>query len=129
MTGEFTAYGNLYYKLKQALLKRERLLQTLLDNAPDYKGLTKLSDMDAVISYSCKAQAAKKKMDDTALQLKEAGRNITLIMKHFEIPPFTRLTGQIPGELEYELFADEEENVYIKKTKDLAVEPDNPTLW
>ena len=128
MENEFTAYGNLYYKLKQALLKRNKHLQILLDNAPDPTGMTKLSDLDAVISYGRKAKAAKKKVDDTELQLKETARDIVLLMKHFDIPPFTWLTGQIPGELEYELFTDENENVFIMKTKSLAAEPCDPNI-
>ncbi|HWZ22023.1 MAG TPA: hypothetical protein VNW06_05180 [Cytophagaceae bacterium] len=49
-------------------------------------------------------------------------------MQHFEIPPGTVLTGEIPGQLEYEVWADENDRVYINKTNDIAPEADNANV-
>jgi hypothetical protein len=67
-------------------------------------------------------------MDKTIKSMKEAERTILAIMRHFEIPPGTMLTGEISGELEYELWAGDGDVVYIHKTKDLAPEEDNPNV-
>src|ERR1039457_5718491 len=99
MTGEFTAYSNRYYELTKLLSKREERFKNLLDNAPFYCGQTSLSEVDAIISYYRKVQAAKAKIEKTLADMREAARPILMIMRHFEIPPGTVLTGEIPGEL------------------------------
>ena len=60
--------------------------------------------------------------------MKEAGRTIMAIMRHFEIPPGTVLTGEIPGEIVYEVWADEQDRVHIRKTEDLAAGEDNSNM-
>jgi len=51
------------------------------------------------------------------------------LMQHFGIPPGTVLTGEIPFELEYEVWLDDEYNeVDIVKSKDLAAETHNPNI-
>jgi hypothetical protein len=128
MTSEFTSYCNLYYNLTLLLAKREERLKNLLDNAPYYYGQTRLSEMDAIISYYRDVQAYKAKKDKTFDNMMATERIILKIMRHFEIPPGTVLTGEIPGELEYEIWADENDAVYISKTKDLAPEADNANI-
>lgn len=49
-------------------------------------------------------------------------------MRHFEIPPGTVLTGEIPGEMAYEVWADEQDRIQIRKTGDLVPEADNPNI-
>ncbi|BAU54209.1 hypothetical protein [Mucilaginibacter gotjawali] len=46
------------------------------------------------------------------------------MMQHFEIPPGTVL----PGEMAYEVWADEQDSIHIRKTEDLAPEADNPNI-
>ncbi|MDB4905076.1 MAG: hypothetical protein JWQ63_4357 [Mucilaginibacter sp.] len=128
ITGEFTAYCNRYYELTKLLSKREEHLKNLLDNAPLYCGQTSLSEVDAIISYYRTVQAAKAKAEKTFYDMKETERFILMIMRYFEIPPGTVLTGVIPGELEYELWADENDALYINKTKSLQPEADNPNV-
>ena len=128
MPGEFTAYCNRYYELTTLLAEREERLKNLLDNAPCYCGQTSLSEVDAIISYYRNVQAAKAKTDKTFDDIKQTERLILMIMRYFEIPPGTVLTGVIPGELEYELWADENDALHIIKTKNLQPEADNPNV-
>ncbi len=117
-----------YYKLFQLVLKRQERLQYLIDNAPEYSGETSIDEIDAIINYYQKGQAYKAKYDETYKEFKETGEDILKVMQHFSIPPETILTGQIPHELEYEVVADENDMVYIYKTKDLAPAEDNPNI-
>ena len=128
MTGEFTAFCTRYYQLTQLLSKREERFNNLLANAPLYSGQTNLSQIDEIISYYREVQTAKAKMDKTADDKSATERVILAIMQHFEIPPGTTLTGEIPNELEYELWADENDALHIIKTKSLQPEPDNSNV-
>jgi len=67
-------------------------------------------------------------MDNTADDRSATERVILAIMRHFEIPPRTVLTGEIPEVLEYELWADENDALHIIKTQSLQPEPDNPNV-
>jgi hypothetical protein len=128
MTGEFTTHCNHYYELTKLLSRCEEHFKNLLDNAPLYCGQTSLSEVDAIISYYRKVQAAKAKIEKTADDIAEAARPILMIMRYFEIPPGTVLTGEIPGELKYEIWADEHDALYISKPKNLQPAPDNPNV-
>ncbi|MFI5138160.1 MAG: hypothetical protein ACHQIM_10045 [Sphingobacteriales bacterium] len=128
MTNEFTTYCNRYYKLTRLHAMREERLKNLLDNAPLYCGQSSISDIDAIISYYRKVQAYKAKTEKTLDNLKKTERTILMIMRHFEIPPGTVLYGEIPGELEYEIWADENDALYISKTNDLAPKQLNPNI-
>lgn len=128
MTGDFTAYCNEYYALTDLLNKRQQRLTDVLNNAPLYAGETRLSEVDAIISYYRNAQALKKKVDKTMDDMRATERIILMIMRHFDIPHNTILTGVMPGILEYEVWANENDTIYIKKTKDLAPEEDNPNI-
>ena len=128
MTNEFTAACNYYYQLSMLFSVVEARFKSLLDNAPLYCGQTRLSEVDAIIDYYRTVQAEKAKMDKMAEQVKEAGRTILTIMQHFEIPPYTVLTGEVPGEMVYEVWADAQDRVHIRKTEDLAAEADNPNI-
>lgn len=128
MTTEFTAWCSQYYHLTILFSERCERFKTLLDNAPPYTRQNSLSDIDAMISYDRKVQAAKAKGDKTFKELTETGRIILKIMRHFEIPPRTVLIGQIPGELEYEIWANEKDQVFIGKIRDLPQEAHDPNI-
>jgi hypothetical protein len=128
MTNEFTARCNYYYHLTLLLSDVEEHFQTLLNNAPVYCGQTRLSEVDTIIGYYRTVQAEKAKMDQLGEKLKAAGRIILAMMQHFEIPPGTVLTGEIPCEMAYEVWADEQDSIHIRKTEDLAAEADNPNI-
>jgi hypothetical protein len=93
----FTAWCNYYYQLSLLFTDIEEHFQNLLNNAPLYCGQTRLSEIDALISYYRAVQAEKAKMDKMGEDMKKAGRTILAMMQHFEIRPGTVLTGEIPG--------------------------------
>ena len=95
-------------------------IANLLARVPLYNGQTNLVDIDAIIGYYRDIEERKKKADQTAAALKATGKIILMIMQHFGIPPNTTLTGQIPDELEYEIYADDTGTLHITKTHDLA---------
>jgi hypothetical protein len=128
MTGEFTAWCNQYYHLTELFSERDERFKNLLDNAPPYTNQSNLSDLDAIISYNRKVQAAKAKADKTFKDLTETGHTILMIMRYFEIPPRTVLTGEIPGELEYEIWANENDDIFIGKIRDLPQEALDPNI-
>ena len=99
-----------------------------MNNAPVYKGETNLSDIDAIIAYCREAQAAQAEADETLLELKKTEKNILLIMQHFDIPRGTVLTGVMADQLTYEVWAAENDTVYIMKTQSLQPKPDNPNI-
>lgn len=118
--GEFTAYCNKYYRLTVKLAEQEESLAKMLSDAPAYTGQTRLIEIDAIIRYYREVQAANAEAKATAGYLADTGKTIRSIMAYFEIPPGTILTGEIPGELEYAIWAADDDNVYIRKTKQLA---------
>jgi hypothetical protein len=128
MTAEFSAWCSQYYHLTKLFSERTERFKNLLDNAPPYTNQRNLADLDAIISYNRKVQAAKAKADKTFKELTETGRTILMIMKYFEIPPRTVLTGEISGEMEYEVWANEKDDVFIGKIRDLPQEAVNPNI-
>ena len=125
---EFTDLCTYYYRLTELLARRRERLYTLIENAPLYNGEINLSEIDALIVCYRKAQLLKAKLDKTHADLAAAAEEIVYLFKHFEIPTYTTLTGQIPNELEYEIFIDEDDNPIITKTKTLEPEVLAPNI-
>ena len=128
MTGELAAYSICYYRLSKLFSEQNERFQNLLQAAPPYTGQSSISDLDVIITSNRKVQAAKAKADKTFKDLTETGHTILKMMQYFEIPPRTVLTGEIPGELEYEIWANENDDVFIGKIRDLPQEAVNPNV-
>jgi len=128
MTNEFTTYCTHYYHLTTQLEEHNQHFQTLLDSAPPYTGQAYLTELDAIISHNRKVHAAKAKVDKTYKEWKETAQTILKIMEYFEMPPRTWLTGIIPGELKYEVWANEKGDVFIGKVRDLQPPVHNPNV-
>ena len=128
MTNEFTAWCNYYYELTMLLSEVEEHFINLLNNAPLYCGQTRLSEVDVIIDYQLTVQAELTRLHTMREDVKEAEIAILAIMQHFEIPTGTVLTGEIPGEMAYEVWADEQERIHISKTGDLAAEEDDANV-
>ncbi len=129
MNGEFNGICSYYYRLTKLLEQREAHFRHLLENAQPYKGETKLSELDALIEYNRSVLQAKADSEKTAADMREAESIMSLvIMQYFEIPPGTKLTGEMPEELEFEIWADDNDTVYINKTKDLVPLPDEENI-
>lgn len=123
MEGEFTGYCSYYYKLTTRLAERSHQLDMLVDNAPHYSGETNLSEIDAIITYYREAQAVNAEVLQIISEMKAAETAILGLMDHFQIPRNKVLAGEIPEEVEYQLWADETNEINIRKTKNL--EPDD----
>ena len=129
MTNEFTDICTHCYQLRLVIAKRQERLQVLIDSAPGYNSqITTLSEIDAIIAYYRKMQSLKAKIDKTEKDMQAAEKIILAVMRHFEIPPGTMFTGVIPYELEYEVWASENDTIFINKIKDLAPEVHNPNI-
>jgi len=112
----------------QLFIDNNQQFNNLLADALPYTGQTNLSDLDAIISYNRRVQAAKTKADKTFKDLTETGKTILKMMRYFEIPPRKVLRGEIPGELEYEIWANDKDALFINKIKDLPQEPVDPNI-
>lgn len=129
---EFTTMCTWYYKLTTRYKKRLAHLNALVENAPVYKldehnWRTNLTEIDAIMKYYYHAQIKKAELDKIAEDMRAVEQDILYVMKFFGIPAFYPLTCQIPGVLEFELWADDHGAIYIRKTADLEPEvlPDN----
>lgn len=120
MEGEFTSYCRQYYSLQQLLAQQETQFNTLLANALPYTGQTNITELDAIIKCNRKVQQARAEADNTIAEKRQTEQVILQIMAYFEVSPNTELTCEIPGEAELMLWADEENDLYCIKTKDLA---------
>ncbi len=125
-TTEITDACNRYYKLKEQLAANEETLQDLEDNALFYFGQTDLSDIDAIINRQREIDAAKDEISKTITEIGKTGQTIQNFISQYGIPSGLKLTGIIPYELEYAIWADENARLYVDKTKDLNPEPDDP---
>ncbi len=125
---EFTNYCKQYYTLQVQLEKQETRFNTLLQNALPYTGQTNVAELDAIISCNRKIQKVRAQADDTIAARQKTAKIILQILAYFEIPPHTRLTCEIPGEMELELWADDENMVHCIKTKTLDPLEDDPNV-
>jgi hypothetical protein len=128
MNAEFTTWCTQYYHLTKLFEARNERFKNLLADALPYTKQRNLNDLDAIISYNRNVQDAKAKADKTFKELTETGRTILMIMRYFEIPPRTVLTGEIPGEMEYEVWANDKDALFIGKIRDLPKEPEDPNI-
>jgi len=124
---ELTDSCNRFYQLNELHAQRERDLDNMVLAAPHYNGETVITEIDAIISYYREAQAAKTELEETYIQMKNAQSDILTFMEHFGIPAGIKLSGAIPEELEYEIWADDDNNLQTRKTKNLAAD-DNPNM-
>lgn len=131
MNGEFTAACANYYRLNQKLSEEEEeeaYFQNLLQNAIPHTGQTKLAELDQVIACNRKVQQTRDDVDQVQQQLREAEALIMKMMQYFEMPPNTILTGIVPGEMEFEIWADEQDTLHCHKTIDLDPPIEGPNI-
>jgi|GEM_PF-1032725 len=123
----FTTMCTWYYKLTARFKKRKVRLYTMVENAPVYAGQMNLGEIDAIMKYYYDAQIEKAELDKIEEDMRVVEQDILYVMKFFGIPALYPLTGQIPGELEFELWATDDGCIRIRKTFDLEPEvlPDN----
>ena len=128
MYTNFTTICNRYYYLIQQLRARYAILKDMEDNAPVYSGQVALTEIDDIINYYSQGRMAKEQVDQTLAEVKKTESTILAIMRQFEIPPGKVLYGEIPGELEYEIWANKHGRLYINKIKTIEPEPEKPNV-
>lgn len=117
-----------YYKLKLKMNKQDDRFKLLFDNMLKFDGNVTVDELDAIWESTRQVCIAS---DDTMItfeKIKETEQRILQMLKSMGVRPRWFITGQIPGELEYELFYDMNGNVHVIKTKDLEPEPENPNI-
>jgi hypothetical protein len=121
---EFSYVCSMFYTYKQRYMKCRARFEELIKYEPQYNGETKVSDIDDKIKYIRRVQKLEEKKWDLIDDLIFLEQDILMYMDHFEIPRNTRLTGVIPDELEYEIWADDRDVVHVEKTRDYIEEPE-----
>jgi hypothetical protein len=129
MESEFTNFCSHYYELTLQLEESEAHFHYLLANALPYSGQTNLNELDAIIECNREVQEAKTLADNIVECMRGTESNILKIMQYFEIPPHTKLQGEIPGDVQFEIWADENDTIHILKTKDLAPLADHQNVY
>jgi len=117
-----------YYKLKLKMYKQDDRFKMLFDNMLKFDGHVTVAELDAIWESTSNVCIAS---DDTMItfeKVKETEQRILKMLKSMGVRPRWFITGQIRGELEYELFYDMNDNVHVIKTKDLEPEPVNPNV-
>jgi hypothetical protein len=125
---EFSAACGNYYRLTVLLAEQELHFETLLRNALPYTGQTDLKELDRIIRCNRKVQAARADADKIEKDLRDVQWQILQMMRYFEITPNTRLSGEIPDEKEFEIWADEDNMIHCKKTTDITPPADNANI-
>ena len=120
MEGEFTNFCKRYYELLQQWDELENRFEALLENAIPYTGQTDVGELDAIIRCNRRIQKARAAADSYIADLQQTAHTITQILAYFEVTPNTRLTCEIPGLYELELWLDDEDAVNCIKTHDLT---------
>jgi hypothetical protein len=128
MTNEFTALCAQYYRLTTRFEMAYKRYKNLSDNAPLYSGQHSINELNDLMSYSRTLETARTKGAKIFKDLTETAQTIVAIMRSFGIPPRTVLLGEIPGEIEFELWTHETGGVVINKLRDLPKEPENPNM-
>src|ERR1700741_609887 len=113
MSGMLSALCSHYYKLKMKLNKRDDRFREAFENVLKFDRELKVSEVDAIIESGQRAVQAFDARDITFEKLKETERRILDLMKRLGIRPWWFLTGEIYGELEYEVWYTEKGEVYI----------------
>src|ERR1700761_9534322 len=114
MTGEFNGYCSQYYTLTQLLAKQNDYLANLLANAQTYTTQTSVSKIDGILKHYRKIHNTKTRIDEIITQLQEVEQTILMIMQYFDIPAGTILTAAIVDEVEFEIWADDNDSVQVR---------------
>jgi len=123
MNGEFSRACIGFYHLDLKRAKEEELYETMLANAVPFTGQTDTKILDRFMRYNRKVQAAGVELRDTTDVMVEVGAHLVKMMEYFEIPPNTRLTCEVPNEVEIQIWADEDNQVHYEKIRDIEPSP------
>jgi len=113
-----------YYKLKLKLYKRDDRFKELFDNVLKFKQNHQISELDDILNSRNEAYNAYDKTLITYEKVKETEDRIVQLLKMLGVRPNWIMMGEVKGEMEYEVWYDENDKVGIIKTKDLEPEPE-----
>jgi hypothetical protein len=126
-TNEFSSACYRYYKLWERLQQRQAKMANMAANEPgDYAGHS-VNELDKVINYYRRAQELHRRIMANIDDMKKAGERVLAFLKHFKVPPVWPLVGIIEDVMEYEVWCDNEDNVYVLKIRDHNL-TDNPNI-
>jgi len=117
-----------YYRLNERLLLQQEHFEELMDNPVPYIGQTYLTDIDQVLRYCYKAQKANDELTETNNEIIELQTLILKMLEYIGVPANTKLIGVIPEQVEFYIWADEDNEVHYEKIKDLAPANDDPNI-
>ncbi len=128
MDGELTNLCHKYYNQTHWHRKLEKRFHRLLADALPYTGQTNVNELDAIIRCNREIQKARDEAEDGKAAMQKTAGTILRVLEYFEIQPNTKLTCEVPGEFELQVWADEANAVYCTKTKDLNPLKDDPSV-
>ncbi|HZX59968.1 MAG TPA: hypothetical protein VFE54_14625 [Mucilaginibacter sp.] len=128
MSGMLAALCGHYYKLKMKLYKRDDRFKELFDNVLKFKQNRQISELDDILNSRNKAYSAYDKTLIAYEKVKETEDRIVQLLKMLGVRPNWILIGEVAGEMEYEVWYDEDDKVGIIKTKDLSGEVDEDII-
>src|SRR6202012_1598050 len=120
MTGEFTDMCRTYYGQQCLLTKLEKRFARMLADALPYTGQTHISELDAIIACNRAIQKARDEAEDCKAAKQKTANTILKVLAYFEIQPNTKLTCEVPGEFELQLWAEEDNTIHCLKTKEIG---------
>jgi hypothetical protein len=123
MNGILTALCGHYYKLKMKLYQHDDRFKAVFDSVLKFDSHTRISELDTILDSCRRAVDASDKMQIAFEKVKETEHRILHLLKCLGVRPRWFMTGEIAGELEYEVWYDDKDNVYIAKVRDLEPEP------
>src|SRR5579872_6408466 len=113
MSGMLTALCGHYFKLKLKLYKRDDRFKELFDNVLKFDQNVTLSELDDILESSHKVVDAFDKTQITFEKMKDAERKILHLLKCLGVRPNWFMTGEIEGEMEYEVWYDGNDNLFV----------------
>lgn len=130
MSGILTSLCGQFYNLTKKLHKRDDYFKMVFDNVLKFDQNVHLNELDAILASGNKAIEAYDKTLITFEKVKETEHAIVGILKKIGVRPRWYLTGELPGEMEFIVWYDDKDKLYMEKTRDVTLEPKNPhSFW
>lgn len=109
-----------YYLASERLIKQQQRFEELLAKPASFAGQTYLPDIDKTIRRWHKRQEASDAITYTQAELTDLQAMILILFEYIGAAPNTRLTGELPEEVEFAIWADDNQQLHYEKLRDLA---------
>ena len=127
MTGKFTDLCTRCYRLQTRLHAEYDQLKQLSGNELPGSNPYTPGKLHPSNNKTRKLKATKARFDNIYKKYEAVAGDILAILDYFKIPRLAIVTGEIPGELAYEVLVNEKDEVFIKKVRDLQQDPGTPS--